>query len=192
MGRSPKSFASPRSPRGASPPQPCSLRRRMRRSDFPTVDPVLQHQIEGATGQALTAGQPSAGALKPLAHNALPVEFGIEQGDRAQFGIALEDRPDSRGLGLVDGQLPLLNGVAERHIAAHPHRDAPAGPHSWASLARPKQVCRFTLLPLPTTSGVPSVRKIRSLNREASTRRFKQSLINSSKPPTVLTAHKSH
>ena len=48
------------------------------------IDPVLQHQIEGAAGEMLAAGQPSAGSLTALAHETQPVEFGLEQRDRPQ------------------------------------------------------------------------------------------------------------
>ena len=41
------------------------------------IEPVLQHQVEGAAGEPVTAGQPSAGSLTALAHNILPVEFAL-------------------------------------------------------------------------------------------------------------------
>src|SRR5437660_9552479 len=63
---------------------------------------TLQHQVEGAAGEMLAAGQPSAGSFTALAHNTQSIEFGPEQRDRAQFCIAPEDQPDSRGLRLTD------------------------------------------------------------------------------------------
>ena len=63
-------------------------------NDVAPIDPVLQHQIEGAAGKMLAAGQPSAGSCTALAHNTQPVEIGPEQQDRAQFGIASKDQPD--------------------------------------------------------------------------------------------------
>ena len=65
-------------------------------NDFAPIDPVLQHQIECAAGEMLAAGQPSAGSFTALAHDTQPVEFGLEQRDRAQFRIAPEDQPDGR------------------------------------------------------------------------------------------------
>ena len=41
--------------------------------------------------------------------------------DRGAFGEALEDAADDRRFGLVDDQLPVLDVVAERRPAAHPH-----------------------------------------------------------------------
>jgi hypothetical protein len=55
------------------------------------IEPVLQHQIEGAAGEMLAADQPSAGSFTAPAHNTQSIEFGPEQRDRAQFGIAPED-----------------------------------------------------------------------------------------------------
>src|SRR6202040_2356632 len=83
------------------------------------IEPVLQHQVEGAAGEMLAAGQPSAGSFTALAHNTQSIEFGPEQRDRAQSRIAPEDQPDSRGLRLTDDQFAVLDVIAERHVAAH-------------------------------------------------------------------------
>src|ERR1700731_976182 len=77
------------------------------------IEPVLQHQVEGAAGEMLAAGQPSAGSCTALAHNTQPVEIGLEQQDQAQFGIASKDQPDSQRLSLIHGQLALLDVVTE-------------------------------------------------------------------------------
>jgi len=90
-------------------------------NDVAAIGPVLQHQIECPAGEMLTAGQPSAGAFTALAHDTQPVEFGPEQRDRAQFGIAPEHHPDGRRLRLIRDQFAVLDVVAERHVAAHPH-----------------------------------------------------------------------
>jgi hypothetical protein len=68
------------------------------------IVPVLQHQIEGAAGEMLAAGQPSAGSFTALAHDTQSVEFGLEQRDRAEFRIAPEDHAGGRGLRLTDDQ----------------------------------------------------------------------------------------
>src|SRR6202049_919604 len=90
-------------------------------SDFAPIDPVLQHQIECPAGKMLAAGHPSAGSFTALAHETQPVEFGLEQRDRAQFRIAPEDQPGSRSLRLIHDQFAVLDVIAERHVAAHPH-----------------------------------------------------------------------
>ena len=67
-------------------------------SDFAPIDPVLQHQIECPAGKMLAAGQPSACSFTALTHDTHPVEFSLEQRDRAQFRMALKDQPDGRRL----------------------------------------------------------------------------------------------
>ncbi len=89
--------------------------------DLATVKPVLQHEIERAAREVLAAGKLAAGSRAALAANAQPIELGFEQGDRAELGVALEDHPDSCRLNRIDNQLPFLDVVAKRHIAAHPH-----------------------------------------------------------------------
>src|ERR1700730_18723653 len=69
----------------------------------------------------LAAGQSSAGSFTALAHDTQPAEFGLEQRDRAQFRIALEDHPYGRRLRLIHDQIAVLDVVAERYVAAHPH-----------------------------------------------------------------------
>ena len=89
--------------------------------DVAPVDPVLQHQIEGAVGEMLTAGQASAGTFTTLAHNTQPVKLGLEQRDRAEFRLAFEDQLHGRCLSLIDEQFAVPDVIAERHVAAHPH-----------------------------------------------------------------------
>src|ERR1700675_2481790 len=73
------------------------------------IEPVLQHQVEGAAGEMLAAGERSAGAFTALAHNTQPVELGLEQRDRSEFCIAFEDQLDGRRLGLIYDQLTVLD-----------------------------------------------------------------------------------
>jgi hypothetical protein len=89
--------------------------------DVAPVDPVLQHQVEGAAGEMLAAGERSAGSFTALAHNTQPVELGLEQRDRPQFRIAPEDHPDGRRIRLIHDQFAVLDVVTERNVAAHPH-----------------------------------------------------------------------
>ena len=44
-----------------------------------------------------------------------------QRGGRADLEEALEDRPNELGIGLVDDQLAVLDLVAQRRPAAHPH-----------------------------------------------------------------------
>src|SRR6202022_3800950 len=111
------------------------------------IEPVLQHQVEGAAEEMLTAGQPSPSSFTALAHNPQPVEFGLEQRARAQFRIAPEDQPGSRSLRLIHDQFAVLDVIAERHVAAHPHALALRGRDFVADaltgdLAQPKPVAQ--------------------------------------------------
>src|ERR1700720_2759834 len=90
-------------------------------NDLASIDSVLEHQVEGAAGEMLTAGPPSAGSLTALAHETQPVELGLEQRDRPQFRIAFKDQPDGRRLRLIHDQFAVLDVIAERRVAAHPH-----------------------------------------------------------------------
>ena len=69
----------------------------------------------------MTAGQPSGSPLTALAHDTQPVELSLEQRDRAEFRIAPENHPDGRRLRLIHDQFAVLDAIAERHVAAHPH-----------------------------------------------------------------------
>src|SRR5208337_4242440 len=90
-------------------------------NDLAPIDSVLEHQVERASGKALAAGELSARSLPSLAHDAGPLELRLQQRDRAELGVAPEDRPDARRLRRVDDQLAILDIVAERDVAAHPH-----------------------------------------------------------------------
>ena len=56
-----------------------------------------------------------------VAADVLGPELPSERRRRADLQEPLEDHPDDRGLRLVDDQLPVLDPVAHRHEAAHPH-----------------------------------------------------------------------
>jgi hypothetical protein len=87
--------------------------------DLAAVKPVLQHQIERAAGEALAAGQRAAGSLALFAHDAHPIELGLQQRHRAKFRIAPKNKPDDCRFGLIYDQFAVLNIVAERHIATY-------------------------------------------------------------------------
>jgi hypothetical protein len=89
--------------------------------DLAAVKPVLQHEIERAAREALAAGKRAAGSFPPLTHNAYPIQLGFEQRHRAKFRIAPKNQPDGCRLGFVDDQSAVLDIIAERHIATHPH-----------------------------------------------------------------------
>lgn len=90
-------------------------------SNFAPVDRVLQQGIESAAREPVSTRQDATGTLAPLADNADPVEFVAEQPDRSEFRIAPEDHAHRLGFGVIDDQLAVLNVIAERDIATHPH-----------------------------------------------------------------------
>jgi hypothetical protein len=65
--------------------------------------------------------RPPAGSCPSLTYDLQPIELGFEQCDRTKLRVALKDQPDGCRLGLDDDQFPVLDVIAERHIAAHPH-----------------------------------------------------------------------
>ena len=89
-------------------------------SDLAPIDPVLQHQVEGAAGEMWPPASRPPAPSRRLLHTQ-SIEFGPEQRDRAQFRIASKDQPDGLGLSLIHGQLAVLDIIAERDVAAHPH-----------------------------------------------------------------------
>ncbi len=89
--------------------------------DLAAVDPVLQHQIEGAAGERLPAPAAARGARPLLAPDARRLELLLEQPDGAERRITPEDVPHRLGLGGNDDELAIAHRVAERRHAAHPH-----------------------------------------------------------------------
>ena len=90
--------------------------------DPAAVEPVLQHRIERPSGQHLPAAHLGGGSQWPgFAAHPGRGELRLQQTDRAECQIELEDLDDSCRLGRVDHQLALLHVVAERHNATHPH-----------------------------------------------------------------------
>ena len=80
------------------------------------IDPVVEELVDVAL----------VDQLAPLGPDILGPQRADQLGGRAELDEPLEDHPDGRGLGLVDDQLAVLDLVAERDEAAHPHA-LPAG-----------------------------------------------------------------
>src|SRR5437899_8310054 len=59
--------------------------------DLASIDPVLQHQIQRAADEWLAAAQATRCARPQPALNAAGVELGLQQPDRAEFGIAAKN-----------------------------------------------------------------------------------------------------
>ena len=87
----------------------------------PLEDLVLEHQVEGAAGEPLTAGQPSAGSFTALARNTRSIEFGPEQKRPSRVPHSAGRSTGQSQLRLIHDQFAVLDVIAERHVAAHPH-----------------------------------------------------------------------
>ena len=93
---------------------------------LPEVDPVVEQLVEVALVDELAA-------LRP---HALAPQLPRQHRRRADPDEALEDPAHDRGVGLVHHQLAVLDVVAERHVAAHPHALLRARPRSCRGCAR--------------------------------------------------------
>src|SRR5712672_2463597 len=89
--------------------------------DLAAVDAVLQHEIECTPGDRLAAVGAAVRGGAALADDALRVKVGLEQSDRLEVEIALEDRTDGRGFRRIDHELSIHRVIAERRLATHPH-----------------------------------------------------------------------
>src|SRR4030088_2081176 len=81
--------------------------------DLAAIDPVLQHQIEGATGERLATPAAARGARPPLAADAASFELFLPQTHPAEGSIALEDVADGLSLALDWGKLAVAGLVPE-------------------------------------------------------------------------------
>src|ERR1700730_9381264 len=89
--------------------------------DLAVIDPVLQHQVEGAARNRLAAPAPAGGAGPLLADDSLDLQLVPEATDWTQREIAPEDVPHRVRLAGNDDELMVANPISERRHAAHPH-----------------------------------------------------------------------
>jgi len=81
--------------------------------DLSTIDPVLQHQIEGASGQLPTAIGCPVRQDAPLAPDPRVIKFYLESAHRSELNVAPEDVEDGRSFLVVDDQLSVLHVVSK-------------------------------------------------------------------------------
>src|SRR6202047_4844251 len=70
--------------------------------ELPSIDPVLQHQIECAAREWLAASQATRCARPQPALDAAGVQLVLQQPDRAEFGIAAKNEAYDLRLALDD------------------------------------------------------------------------------------------
>src|SRR6266446_5630911 len=89
--------------------------------DLASIDPVLKHQIERASGEWLAAAQATRCAGPQRALDAAGVELVLQQPDRAEFGIAAKNEAHGFRLAFDDDELAVLCPIPEWRHAPHPH-----------------------------------------------------------------------
>src|ERR1700757_1303440 len=90
-------------------------------NDLAEIGAFLQHQVERAARKWLAADEATGSARPRFALDAAGVELLLHQPNRAEFGIAAEDRAHDLRLAVDDNELAILYPIAERRDAAHPH-----------------------------------------------------------------------
>src|ERR1700745_604225 len=92
--------------------------------DLAEIGAVLEHQVEGAARKRLAANR-APGSARPLfAPDAAGVEPLLHQPDRAEFGIAAEDRTHDLRLAIDDEEFAILYPIAERREGGPPKHPA--------------------------------------------------------------------
>ncbi len=90
-------------------------------ADLADVDGIAEEGVEGAARERVTTGAFPVLVEPDLRANALPIERALEEGDGAELAVAPIDEAHRRGFIMLYDQLVVLDRVAERRDAAHPH-----------------------------------------------------------------------
>ena len=90
-------------------------------NDLAEIGTVLQHQVERAAREWLAANKAAGSARPRFALDAAGVELLLQQPDRAEFGIAAENRAHDLRLAVDDEEFAVLYPIPERRHATHPH-----------------------------------------------------------------------
>jgi hypothetical protein len=90
-------------------------------ADLAAVETVLQQRIKRAAGELLATTGGAVGPRSLLAPDPGAVELVAQRMNRLQREIALENVIDNLSLALIDDEPALLDVIAERRHAAHPH-----------------------------------------------------------------------
>src|SRR5437016_103080 len=90
-------------------------------NNLASIEAVPQHQVEGTARERFAAPEATRGARPGLALDPADCELVLQQSDRAEFGIAAEDRADDFRLVVDDDELAVARLAPERRHATHPH-----------------------------------------------------------------------
>src|SRR6516164_694756 len=89
--------------------------------DLAAIDAVLQYQVERPAREWLAADAAIRSARPGSGYDPPDFEFLLQQPDRAEFGVAAEDRAYEFGLAVADDELAVLRPIPEWRHPAHPH-----------------------------------------------------------------------
>src|SRR5271156_5027898 len=81
--------------------------------DFPTINPVLQHQVERTAGEWLAAIWAAIGGRPDFADNAGAIEILLQSADRPEFDVTPKDVSDRLGFRFVDDEFPVFDVIAK-------------------------------------------------------------------------------
>ena len=89
--------------------------------DLAAIDAVLQYQVERTARERLAADAATRSARPGSGYDPPDFELLLQQPDRAEFGIAAEDRAYEFCLAVDDDELAVLRPIPEWRHPAHPH-----------------------------------------------------------------------
>ena len=90
-------------------------------NDLAAIGAVPQHQVERPARERLAADAATRSARPGPGCDPPGFELLLQQPDRAEFGIAAEDRAYEFGLAVDDDELAVLRPIPKRWHSAHPH-----------------------------------------------------------------------
>src|SRR5262245_11305552 len=96
-------------------------------NDLPAVQTVLENPVECAPEKWYSAGTTACLAYAYFAHDFPPVQFSFEPVHAFQVQIEAIDQSHALRLGGIHAQLALVEIIAERDGAPHPHAFAFGG-----------------------------------------------------------------
>src|SRR6516162_8147224 len=85
------------------------------------IDAIAQHQVERPAREWLAADAATRSARPGSGYDPSDFELLLQQPDRAEFGIAVEDRAYEFCLAVDDDELAVLRPIPEWRHPAHPH-----------------------------------------------------------------------
>src|SRR5438270_5179613 len=89
-------------------------------NDLAKIGTVLQHQVERAARKWLAADRATGSARPRFALDAEGIELLLQHPDRAEFGIAAENRAHDFCLAVDDAEFATLYPIPKRRHAPHP------------------------------------------------------------------------